>query len=223
MAAVTIQAAQIQANYNLWAVLLSSIVGAAGIIYAAWYAWQTGIKLHQHNNILEAKREVYLDAIAKYQQLVNDLQLINIVPEQFFEILLNNNKDFFIAINKVTLICDHINKDTIEQFAMKVGNEIHSLIPLINTFLTKNNELNSYSEKLVAFIQDFEDLNDFEIAELKKLEVKELAYNELKAEFIVERKKLEHAVQELATNLGVENEKFSAALRRELKISDHSV
>jgi hypothetical protein len=222
MAAATIQAAQIQANYNFWAVLLSSGIGAAGIIYAAWYAWQSGIKLHQHNNILEAKREVYLDAIAKYQQLVNDLQLINIVPEQFFEILLNNNRDFFIAINKVKLICDHINKDMVEKFALEAGKGIHSLMPLINKFLAKKDDLNSYSEKLMAFIQD-KDLNNLSIADLRKIEVKELTRNELRAEFIVEKEKLEKAVQELVTNLEVENEKFSAALRRELKISDNLV
>ncbi len=219
MAVATIQGAQIQARYTLWA----AIIGALGVGFAAWYAWRTGINLHQRNNILEAKREVYLDAIAKYQHLVNDLQLVNVVPEQFFEILLKNNRDFFIAINKVKLICDHSNKDMVEKFALEVGKGIHSLMPLINTFLAKNDELNRCSEKLIAFIQNFEDLNDFQIAELKKLEVKNLTYNELKAEFIAERKKIESAVQELAINLGVENEKFSAALRRELKISDHPV
>ena len=63
MAVATIQGAQIQARYTLWA----AIIGALGVGFAAWYAWRTGINLHQRNNILEAKREVYLDAIAKYQ------------------------------------------------------------------------------------------------------------------------------------------------------------
>lgn len=217
-AAATIQGAQIQANYALWA----AFIGAIGIVFAAWYAWRTGIKLNQHNNILEAKREVYLDAIAKYQQLVNDLQLVNIVPEQFFEILLNNNRDFFIAINKVKLICDHINKDMVEKFALEAGKGIHSLMPLINKFLAKKDELNSYSEKLIALIQD-KDLNNLSSADLRKIEVKKFTRNELRAEFIVEKEKLEKAVQELVTNLEVENEKFSAALRRELKISDNLV
>lgn len=223
MAAATIQAAQIQANYNFWAVLLSSGIGAAGIIYAAWYAWQSGIKLHQHNNILEAKREVYLDAIAKYQHLVNDLQLVNVVPEQFFEILLNNNRDFFIAINKVKLICDHINKDMVDKFALEVGKGIHSLMPLINKFIAKKNELNSYSKKFDAFIEDHKNLNNLSIAELREIEVKKFACNELKAEFIVEKEKLEKAVQGFIHSLGEESEKFSAKLRSELKISDNPV
>lgn len=50
-AAATIHAAQIQAYYALWA----AVIGAIGIIFAAWYAWQSGIKLQQHNNIIEAK------------------------------------------------------------------------------------------------------------------------------------------------------------------------
>lgn len=222
MAAATIQAAKIQANYNFWAVLLSSGIGAAGIIYAAWYAWQSGIKLHQHNNILEAKREVYLDAIAKYQHLVNDLQLIHVVPEQFFEILLNNNRDFFIAINKVKLICNHINKGMVEAFALKVGKRINSLMPLINEFLIKKNELHSFIKINSEFVQAI-DFDNIGINELEKLDVKSSAYKELMAEFLVKKDSLEQAVQELAVNLGEENENFSAALRRELKIYDSPV
>ena len=223
MAAATIQAAQIQANYNFWAVLLSSGVGAAGIIYAAWYAWQSGIKIHQHNNILEAKREVYLDAIAKYQHLVNDLQLVNVVPEQFFEILLNNNRDFFIAINKVKLICDHINKGMVEAFALKVGKGIHSLMPLINEFLVKKNELNNFIKSNSEFAQKVIDSDNLERDELEKFDAKSSAYRELKAEFLVKKDSLEQAVLELTVNLGEESENFSAALRCELKISDNPV
>lgn len=223
MAAATIQAAQIQANYNFLAVLLSSIIGAAGIIYAAWHAWKSGLNLHQHNNILQAKREVYLDAIAKYQYLVNDLQLVNVAPDKFFEILLNNNRDFFIAINKVKLICDHINKEVVEEFTLEVGQGIHSLIPLINIFLAKRNELNSHSKEIEKFIQGHKDLNNLSIADVEKLDIKETTYNDLKVEFINEKNKLKQAVQELATSLEDKSQKFSAALRYELKISDNPV
>ncbi|MFG4432591.1 hypothetical protein ACFZ9D_02965, partial [Acinetobacter baumannii] len=104
-AAATIHAAQIQAYYALWA----AVIGAIGIIFAAWYAWQSGMKLQQHNNIIEAKREVYLDAITKYQQLANDLKLITYAPDKFHEVYLSNKKDFLISINKVQLICDKAN------------------------------------------------------------------------------------------------------------------
>ncbi|MDC5568368.1 hypothetical protein NRB13_14310, partial [Acinetobacter baumannii] len=87
-ASATIHAAQIQANYALWAAVISAIIGSIGIIFAAWYAWQSGMKLQQHNNIIEAKREVYLDAIAKYQQLSNDLKLVTYVPDKFHEVYL---------------------------------------------------------------------------------------------------------------------------------------
>lgn len=222
-AAATIQGAQIQANYALWAAVISAFIGAIGIVFAAWYAWQTGIKLNQHNNILEAKREVYLDAIAKYQHLVNDLQLVNIVPEQFFEILLNNNRDFFIAINKVKLICDHINKGMVEAFALKVGKGIHSLMPLINEFLVKKNELNNFIKSNSEFAQKAIDSDNLGRDELEKFDVKSSAYRELKAEFLVKKDSLEQAVLELTVNLGGESENFSAALRCELKISDNPV
>lgn len=215
MAAATIQAAQIQANYNLWAMLGSSIVGASGIIYAAWYAWQSGIKLHQHNNMLEAKREVYLDAIAKYQHLVNDLQLINIIPDKFIEILLNNNRDFFIAINKVKLICHQENKHLVDSFSLRVVNEIHLLMPLISEFIAKEREANTYLKKYKEYVST--EFNQADRSAVNELEAKEVVLKELGEEFRSVKEKLEQAVCQIATTLEVESESFADALRGELK------
>lgn len=153
-AAATIHAAQIQAYYALWA----AVIGAIGIIFAAWYAWQSGIKLQQHNNIIEAKREVYLDAITKYQQLANDLKLITYAPDKFHEVYLSNKKDFLISINKVQLICDKANEYVVLDFKNNVDTKIIELYGFFEVFLESYYSLIGFKEKLELANKD---LNNF--------------------------------------------------------------
>lgn len=153
-AAATIQGAQIQANYALWAAVVSAFIGAIGIVFAAWYAWQSGMKLHQYNNIIAAKRDVYLDAIAKYQQIKNDLKLITVKTDDFNEILLNDRKDFLISISKVQIICDTCNKDIILDFKNNVEDRLKKILSISDIYikdyflLLKNkDELSSLEEE----------------------------------------------------------------------------
>lgn len=134
-AVATIQGAQIQANYALWAAVISAIIGAIGIVFAAWYAWQSGMRLHQYNNIIEAKRDVYLDAIAKYQQIKYDLKLITVKPENFSEIILNDRKEFLISISRVQIICDSRNKDIVLDFKNKVEDKLKILLSISDYYI----------------------------------------------------------------------------------------
>lgn len=134
-AAATIHAAQIQANYALWAAVVSAIIGALGIIFAAWYAWQSGMRLHQYNNIIEAKRDVYLDSIAKFQQIKSDLKLITVKPINFSEILINDRKDFLISINKVQIICDTSNKDIVLNFKTNIEDRLKKIITISDIYI----------------------------------------------------------------------------------------
>lgn len=223
-AAAAIQAAQIQANYTLLAAVVSSIIGAIGIIYAAWYAWQSGIKLHQHNNIIEAKREVYLDVIARYNQLVSEIQFVNIFPEKIFEILLNNNRDFFIAIEKVKLICDTPNKKIIDTFALNVGEEIHKIMPLVQIYIKKNKELESSIESCNDFFRANVDLEDIDIdAEtLNKISLKNSVVNEIRNELLEHKNELRDGMDSMIENLDDLSTEFSRVLRSELKIEDNN-
>lgn len=155
-ASATIHAAQIQANYALWAAVISAIIGSIGIIFAAWYAWQSGMKLQQHNNIIEAKREVYLDAIAKYQQLSNDLKLVTYVPDKFHEVYLSNKKDFLISINKVQLICDTANMCVVNDFKDIVDTKIIELYAFFELYLASYYSLIEFKEKFELAHKDLD-------------------------------------------------------------------
>lgn len=147
-AAATIHAAQIQANYALWAAVVSAVIGAIGIIFAAWFAWQSGMRLHQYNNIIEAKRDVYLDAIAKYQQIKSDLKLITVKPSDFSEILLNDRKDFLISISKVQIICDTSNKDIVLKFKTNIDDRLKIILSISDIYIQDHMLLMKAQENL---------------------------------------------------------------------------
>lgn len=146
------------AYWTSGAALISAFIGALGIVFAAWYAWQSGMKLQQHNNIIEAKREVYLDAIAKYQQLATDLKLVTYAPDKFHEIYLSNKKDFLVSINKVQLICDGANKPLVLDFKNTIDNKIIELYGFFELFLESYYSLILFKEKLELANKD---LNNF--------------------------------------------------------------
>lgn len=236
-AAATIHAAQIQANYTLWAASISSVVGAAGIIFAAWYAWQSGIKLHQHNNIIEAKREVYLDAIVKYQQFINDFRLLVLVPDRFHEIFLNNKKEFLISINKVQLICDTSNKNVVIDLKDGLEDQIKELFEAVEIF-TKSHyslieskakaslaqkEQDEFFKNNPEYVQGKVFQSNIHLRGLKLAEEKNTSSDRLiivQYEYDYNLQYINEKIEKFESELSMKYSKFSSVLRAELKIEN---
>lgn len=143
--AATIQAAQIQANYVLWA----SVISAFGIVFAAWFAFRSGLETQKQNNLLEAKREVYLDFIAKYNAMIRSSSFIAVKPNGYYEELHKAYLEFDVAIEKVLLICDLNNKKLIYDFYGAVSSAQNEFICIVNNYRKvvskkKNNEKKYY-------------------------------------------------------------------------------
>lgn len=231
-AAATIQGAQIQANYSL----LAAIIGAVGIILAAWLAWRNGMKLHQHNNIIEAKRDVYLDTVAKYQQLVSDYKLLIILPEKLYEILLNNNREFHISINKVRLICDPKNKEMVNDFQEDVNEHIAGLFTYFDCFINSHKSLIAYQGEVKLKRKERDDLtekypdnfrglsfNGDEVSEKisilnNRLVVLNGEYQACQVEYDYNKEQAIEKTQQFENELNLKYIEFSKALRAELMI-----
>ncbi len=163
----TLQAAQIQANYAIGAAVLSSLIGAAGIVFAANYAFKSGLKTQQHNNILEAKREVYLDVVASGQLFISSINRFPRVNSNFYETFTNYYDDFSSKLNKVLIVCDDQNKkDTVK---------VIGLLELI--YNTLNVEIYNYQNTgidLVKYTQEFNEKNEkLEDIEAKRHEARD--------------------------------------------------
>lgn len=225
------------AYWTSGAALFSALIGALGIVFAAWYAWQSGMKLQQHNNIIEAKREVYLDAIAKYQQLANDLKLITYAPDKFNDVFLSNKKDFLISINKVQLICDTANKSVVLDFKNNVDTKIIELYGFFEVFLESYYFLIEFKEKLKLAeknLKHFFSQNPklaqgrvydagmhFSATELQnKLEEGRREHESAKIGYEFNLEQINKKIQDFEVDLNDKYINFSDMLRAELKIEN---
>lgn len=222
------------AYWTAGATVVSACLGAAGIIFAAWFAWKSGINLHQKNNILEAKREVYLGAIANWHKLSQDLSLINTKPDSFFDIFLENNREFFILIKKVDLICNSNNKKIVSDFSELVVTKLSDLVEDFNSFIATKamieiteNELASLSSE-GEFLQKYflkldgdEEsiklklrINDF----LSRIDTLSLQRNAQESQFKDIQSKVRINVNNFINETYEKSDEFASVLRGELNI-----
>lgn len=135
------------AYWTAGATVVSASLGAAGIIFAAWYAWQKGIKLHQHNNILEAKREVYLEVISAGKLFLISIKRYPSVNEVYYERFSHEYENLCGALFKALVVCETINKNEVENFIhqlehvfVNIDKKIYSCYDIYK----KNNDLSEY-------------------------------------------------------------------------------
>lgn len=177
--AATIQAAQIQANYTLW----SSIIGALGIGFAAWFAWQSGMKLHQHNNILEAKRQVYLDVVASGSLFFSFLKRFPRINEEFYNDYVKYNDDLLSKLSAILVVCNEENKEKTNSIInrhIEISNLIDSSLYKYVSLMKKTNKDQVVIEQKNEFYNEL--LNNQDIM-TKEYNRKIKIYNECLFEF----------------------------------------
>lgn len=133
-AAATIKGAHIQAGYAFFAALISSIIGALGLIFAARFAFKSGLESQIKNHLLEARREVYLDFIVKSNALILSGSLIYVRPETFYNELHSIESDFEASIHKVLLIAETRHQDEIYQFFDLCNSIFSSYVTAVNNY-----------------------------------------------------------------------------------------
>lgn len=221
------------ANWTAWATIIASFIGAVGILIAAKLAFKSGLKTQQHNNIIEAKREVYLDAIAQYQKAINNLKLITITPSSFREVFFNDKKEFYVAVNKVFLICNNENKDVVSDLQTSFDSSMNDLIRFFENYIdsyfsmlecrdkyTALEKEYSQFEKENPFMYSVKELGDGPTTEIAGLSVRfkiardQLSAAEIGSEFV--KSQVEDQIENAVSELNSKYIKFSEKLRTEL-------
>lgn len=81
-ATATIQGAQIQANYALWA----AVIGGAFLLASILFTAQFTLKAHKIDKLAEAKRDVYLQLVRKWQNFMMAVfSFINLNKDTYIE------------------------------------------------------------------------------------------------------------------------------------------
>lgn len=123
-AAATIQGAQIQANYALWA----AVLGGAFYQLQFFFTAQFTLKAYKIDKLAEAKRDIYLDLVRNWQNFMMAVfSFINLnkdVYEENFSLALT---ELIASLHETSFISDPLTKEKVLDFTMQLIEDLFKI------------------------------------------------------------------------------------------------
>lgn len=142
----TIDAAQ----WTCVATIVAAIVSGFFIIYAAKYAFSKGLKTQEHNNLLEARREVYLNYTSqtqKYAYSIHKFKLMNF--QDYALVMLQEAENLQSALQKCILISEPETRLKADNLSYAISDNFSEVMKLVKNW----NSSTDKSEKCKFDIQ----------------------------------------------------------------------
>ncbi|WP_406860112.1 hypothetical protein [Acinetobacter baumannii] len=111
-AAATIQGAKLQANAALWGALF----GFLGVIFTIIGTWLTVLRSGKVSRLAELRREVYLETVEAYSQMLAEFGSISKDPLKLKDNLYLKIEKFGSALDKTMFVCNTETKAAIVSF-----------------------------------------------------------------------------------------------------------
>lgn len=156
-AQATIQAAEIQKWGNIWAALLGGAAIGLGVL-ASWY---TSLRLQRDDRLIETKRDVYLELVESYSNIVLELQMTPSDVIKRYPKLEESFLNFSVRADKAIFICQTNTKKEIVSFLKDFAETSNSILVKILGVrdLAKDLEdLSSQHEKIMKRFNDAVDV-----------------------------------------------------------------
>ncbi|MCE6234822.1 hypothetical protein [Acinetobacter pittii] len=122
--AATIQGAQIQANYALWA----AVIGGAFLLVSIWITAKSTLKAHKIDKLAEAKRDIYLDLVRNWQNFMMAVfSFINVnknVYDENFSLALT---ELIASLHETSFISDPLTKEKVLDFTMQLIEDLFKI------------------------------------------------------------------------------------------------
>ncbi|UGQ31490.1 hypothetical protein [Acinetobacter calcoaceticus] len=123
-AAATIQGAQIQANYALWAAVIGGVFLLASIFFTAQFT----LKAHKIDKLAEAKRDVYLELVRKWQNFMMVVfSFINVNKDTYIENYSLALKELIASLHETSFISDPLTKEKVLDFTMQLTEDLFKI------------------------------------------------------------------------------------------------
>ncbi|WP_151825067.1 hypothetical protein [Acinetobacter bereziniae] len=121
------------AKWAFVATILAAIVSGIFIIIAAKYAFLKGLKTQEHNNLLEARREVYLNFISqtqKYAYSIHKFKLMNL--QDYSLVMLQEAENLQSALQKCILISEPETRLKAENLSYAISDNFTEVMKLVD-------------------------------------------------------------------------------------------
>lgn len=142
-ASATIQAAQIQATYSLWAAIVGSFIGGVILLASILYTANHTLKAHKSDKLAEAKRDSYLQLVRKwhkYLMVLNHYRLLN--KEDFYDAYQVAVQELTSALHESSFISESATKEKIMKFVVNFSKHHCEAINLIKSWYARDDDFN---------------------------------------------------------------------------------
>jgi len=127
-ATATIHGAQIQANYTLWAAVIGGIISGLALIISIKLTADSTLKAHKIDKLAEAKRDVYLDLVRKWQNFMmavfSFISANKEVYEENFSLALT---ELIASLHEASFISDPLTKEKVLDFTMQLIEDLFKI------------------------------------------------------------------------------------------------
>lgn len=133
----TINAAQ----WAFVASIIAAIVSGGFIIFAAKYAFQKGLKTQEHNNLLEARREVYLNFVSqtqKYSYSIHKFKLMNL--QEYSLAMLQEAENIQSSLQKCILISEPETRLKADKLSYSISDNFSEVMKLVEKWYKCTNQ-----------------------------------------------------------------------------------
>lgn len=127
-AAATIQGAQIQANYALWA----AIVSGGALLLSIWLTAKATLKAHKADKLAEARRDIYLELIRNWYSfilvyssytIIKNNKDINSEKNDFKDRFVASYRQLTTSFHESSFISEPETKEKILDFTMQFSED----------------------------------------------------------------------------------------------------
>ena len=162
-AAATIQGSKIQAN----AALVGAILGFMGVIVTLITTWLTVLRSGKISRLAELRREVYLETVEAYSQMLAEFGSISKDPLKLKDNLYLKIEKFGSALDKTMFVCNTETKAAIVSFYEIYIPELREITKYIFSFIDAYEDLiaeeKRHDEIMVQFQKFYHVLDELKI------------------------------------------------------------
>lgn len=109
-----------------WFAFIGALIGALALIGTVWFGAKSALNAHKADKLAEAKRDIYLELVRKWQNFLMSCNSYRILQrEEFFEQLFLNVKELTASLHESSFISDPFTKEKIMIFTIRFGDSIN--------------------------------------------------------------------------------------------------
>lgn len=162
--AATIQGAQIQANYALWAAVVGGVISGLALIISIKLTANSTLKAHKADKLAEARRDIYLNLIRNWYSfilvygsytIIKNNEDIDSQKKEFKDRFMASYRQLTTSLHESSFISEPATKEKILDFTMQFSEDLFYLNDEIDRWYANPEERIKIQFELMDFMNQY--------------------------------------------------------------------